>query len=176
MIRPNSGVLALRLGYTGTPTQPPLGEFTAEYQRVTELNRKMLDHLLHDAFPGDEHSEPEVDLFLDPDPEPARIRTVLARQNFRDVQRAYDELMSLAEEKIRFLSPRRCRHFLARSRRGCLAAIATRADPDTTLRNLARVSESLGGKAYCGADQLQPTIIGALCRSVRVESVSVRRG
>lgn len=139
--------LALRLGYTGTPTQPPLGEFTAEYQRVTELNRKMLDHLLHDAFPGDEHSEPEVDLVLDPDPAPARIRTVLARHNFRDVQRAYDELMSLAEEKIRFLSPRRCRHFLAAIAPRLLAAIATRADPDTTLRNLARVSDSLGGKA-----------------------------
>lgn len=139
--------LALRLGYTGTPTQPPLGEFTAEYQRITELNRKILDHLLHDAFPGDEHSEPEVDLVLDPAPEPARIRTVLARHNFRDVQRAYEELMSLAEEKIRFLSPRRCRHFLAAIAPRLLAAIATRADPDTTLRNLARVSESLGGKA-----------------------------
>ena len=139
--------LAIRLGYTGTPTQPPLGEFTAEYQRVTELNRKILDHLLHDAFPGDEHSEPEVDLVLDPAPEPARIRTVLARHNFRDMQRAYEELMSLAEEKIRFLSPRRCRHFLAAIAPRLLAAIATRADPDTTLRNLARVSDSLGGKA-----------------------------
>lgn len=139
--------LAIRLGYTGTPTQPPLGEFTAEYQRITELNRKILDHLLHDAFPGDEHSEPEVDLVLDPAPEPARIHTVLARHNFRDVQRAYEELMSLAEEKIRFLSPRRCRHFLAAIAPRLLAAIATRADPDTTLRNLARVSDSLGGKA-----------------------------
>ncbi len=139
--------LALRLGYTGTPTQPPLGEFTAEYQRITELNRKILDHLLHDAFPGDENSEPEVDLVLDPAPEPERICTVLARHNFRDVQRAYDDLMSLAEEKIRFLSPRRCRHFLAAIAPRLLTAIATRADPDTTLRNLAGVSDSLGGKA-----------------------------
>ena len=54
--------------------------------------------------------------------------------------------MSLAEERIRFLSTRRCRHFLAAIAPQLLAAIAATADPDSTLVNLDKVSDSLGGK------------------------------
>ena len=54
--------------------------------------------------------------------------------------------MSLAEERIRFLSTRRCRHFLAAIAPQLLAAIAETADPDSTLVNLDTVSDSLGGK------------------------------
>ena len=54
--------------------------------------------------------------------------------------------MSLAEERIRFLSTRRCRHFLASIAPQLLAAIAATADPDSTLVNLNQVSDSLGGK------------------------------
>ena len=39
-----------------------------------DVNRKILDHLLHDAFPGDAAAEPEVDLVHDPDPPPERIQ------------------------------------------------------------------------------------------------------
>ena len=48
----------------------------------TELNRKILDHLLHDAFGDDAETEPEVDLVLDPDPPPERIAEVLGRYPF----------------------------------------------------------------------------------------------
>ena len=54
--------------------------------------------------------------------------------------------MSLAEERIRFLSTRRCRHFLAAIAPQLLSAIADTADPDSTLVNLDKVSDSLGGK------------------------------
>ena len=54
--------------------------------------------------------------------------------------------MALGEEKIRFLSTRRCRHFLAAIAPQLLEAIAATPDPDSTLVNLDKVSDSLGGK------------------------------
>ncbi len=54
--------------------------------------------------------------------------------------------MELATEKIRFLSTRRCRHFLAAIVPQLLEAIAATPDPDSTLVNLSKVSDSLGGK------------------------------
>ena len=54
--------------------------------------------------------------------------------------------MELSTEKIRFLSTRRCRHFLAAIAPRLLAAIADTPDPDFTLVNLSKVSDSLGGK------------------------------
>ena len=48
--------------------------------------------------------EPEVDLVNDPDPPPERIEQVLGRYPFEDVSTAYENLMALATEKIRFLS------------------------------------------------------------------------
>jgi [glutamine synthetase] adenylyltransferase / [glutamine synthetase]-adenylyl-L-tyrosine phosphorylase len=138
--------LALRMGYTTTEEETALEAFLADYRGKTELNRKILDHLLHDAFSDTRQSQAEVDLVLDPDPPQERIVEVLAKYRFRDVKQAYRNLMSLAEERIRFLSTRRCRHFLASIAPQLLAAIADTADPDSTLVNLDKVSDSLGGK------------------------------
>jgi glutamate-ammonia-ligase adenylyltransferase len=124
-----------------------LEAFQQDYVRRTRQNREMLDHLLHNAFPDDAATEPEVDLVNDPDPPPERIREVLERYPFEDIPAAYQNLMALATEKIRFLSTRRCRHFLAAIAPRLLAAIAKTPEPDTTLVNLSRVSDSLGGKA-----------------------------
>ena len=159
--------LAVRMGYGGSqvsgvrsqvsenaryPTPDtrqltPLEAFTEDYARRTRQNREMLDHLLHNAFPGERTAEPEVDLVNDPAPPPERIHQVLGRYPFEDIPAAYQNLMALATEKIRFLSTRRCRHFLAAIAPRLLAAIATTPEPDTTLVNLSRVSDSLGGKA-----------------------------
>ena len=54
--------------------------------------------------------------------------------------------MALSTEKIPFLSTRRCRHFLASIAPPLLRAIAATPDPDATLIELSRVSDSLGGK------------------------------
>jgi glutamate-ammonia-ligase adenylyltransferase len=145
--REELGRVAIRMGYTGTRHTSALEAFEEDYARRTRQNREMLDHLLHNAFPGDAADEPEVDLINDPDPPPERIREVLGRYPFEDVQAAYQNLMALATEKIRFLSTRRCRHFLAAIAPRLLAAIAQTPEPDTTLVNLSRVSDSLGGKA-----------------------------
>ncbi|MBN2580540.1 MAG: hypothetical protein JXB10_16265 [Pirellulales bacterium] len=132
--------LALRMGYSA------LDSFQSDYRRKTQLTRKILDHLLHDAFGGEEAVSDEVDLVLDPDPSEPRIQEVLGKYRFRDVKQAYRNLMALGEEKIRFLSTRRCRHFLAAIAPRLLPAVAETADPDSTLINLGRVSDSLGGK------------------------------
>ena len=125
----------------------PLDAFQKDYARRTKQNREMLDHLLHNAFPGDAAAEPEVDLVNDPDPPPERIQEVLGRYPFEDIPAAYQNLMALATEKIRFLRRAAAGIFWRRSPRGLLAAIAKTPEPDTTLVNLSRVSDSLGGKA-----------------------------
>ena len=123
-----------------------LDAFLEDYRSKTGLNRRILDHLLHDAFSDDRQTQAEVDLVLDPDPPEERIVEVLGRHRFRDPPRAYRNLMSLAEERSNFLSTRRCRHFLAAIAPRLLSAIAATADPDSTLVNLDKVSDSLGGK------------------------------
>lgn len=138
--------LALRMGFVGAPEASALETFRKEYKSKTELNRKILDHLLHDAFGEEDEVEPEVDLVLDPDPPPEEIERVLGPLQFRDVRSAYENLSALATEKIPFLSERRCRHFLAAIAPSLLRAISQTPDPDFTLVNLRTVSESLGGK------------------------------
>ncbi|MDX1964360.1 MAG: bifunctional [glutamate--ammonia ligase]-adenylyl-L-tyrosine phosphorylase/[glutamate--ammonia-ligase] adenylyltransferase [Pirellulales bacterium] len=139
--------LALRLGYGETPAGTPQSTFMADLERVTQLNRKILDHLLHDAFVDDETSAPESDLIFDPDPSLELIHEVLSKYRFADNTAAYQNLLALAHESVRYLSQRRCRHFLAAIAPRLLAALSATADPDATLKNLTRVSDHLGGKA-----------------------------
>jgi len=138
--------LALRLGYVDTATRSALEAFEEEYRRRSDENRKILDHLLHDAFGEDAATEPEVDLVLDPHPPRDKIEDVLGRYRFRDAETAYRNLVALSTERIRFLNTRRCRHFLASIAPRLLKAVAATPDPDSTLVNLEHVSDSLGGK------------------------------
>ena len=152
--------LALRMGYEdpqqrnghgGNGAGRPAGalpQFLADYREKTDLNRKILDHLLHQTFQGETgEAEPESDLILDPNSDPETIQTVLGRYPFRDVQGAYNNLTQLAQETVPFLSTRRCRHFLASIAPALLRALAETPDPDMALVNLEKVSASLGGKA-----------------------------
>jgi glutamate-ammonia-ligase adenylyltransferase len=139
--------LALRMGYAD-PADDPLDLFLRDYREKTDLNRKILDHLLHDTFRDEgEQAEPETDLILDPTPDPETVQAVLGRYPFRDVQGAYQNLVQLAQESVPFLSTRRCRHFLASIAPHLLRALAQTPDPDMALVNLEKVSASLGGKA-----------------------------
>ncbi|HUT92396.1 MAG TPA: bifunctional [glutamate--ammonia ligase]-adenylyl-L-tyrosine phosphorylase/[glutamate--ammonia-ligase] adenylyltransferase [Thermoguttaceae bacterium] len=138
--------LALRMGYVNSPGKPALAKFQRDYQRRTAENRRILDFLLHEAFSDDVVARAEVDLVFDPSPPDERIAEVLGKYPFRDVRSAYRNLMALGEEKIRFLSTPRCRHFLAAIAPDLIRAIAATPDPDSTLVNLNQVSDSLGGK------------------------------
>ena len=136
--------LAVRTGFAGGAAGRR--RLQTDLAAATDLNRRILDHLLHDAFPDEAPPEPEVDLVLDPAPAAEFVHEVLAPHGFRDVAAAHRGLESLAEEKVRFLSSRRCRHFLAAIAPRLLAAIGRTPDPDATLLNLVAVADSLGGK------------------------------
>jgi glutamate-ammonia-ligase adenylyltransferase len=139
--------LVRRMDQADVPPKSSLEVFQHDYRQRTELNHKILDHLLHDAFGDDTRTEPEVDLVNDPDPPVEFIEQVMGKYPFADPLEAYTHLMSLAEESIPFLSSRRCRLFLASIAPRLLTTIAATPDPDGTLVSLSRVSESLGGKA-----------------------------
>ena len=139
--------VARRMGFTSSSSQTALAAFQADHQQRRSVNRKILEHLLHDAFGDDGETEPEVDLINDPNPESDTILRVLGRYPFVAPEAAYRNLMTLAEERIPFLSTRRCRLFLASVVPRLLAAIAKTPDPDATLVSLSRVSDSVGGKA-----------------------------
>jgi [glutamine synthetase] adenylyltransferase / [glutamine synthetase]-adenylyl-L-tyrosine phosphorylase len=137
--------LAIRMNYADGESSA-LERFNHDYHHKRELNRRILDHLLHSAFPDDDEAAPEIDLVLDPDPPRSAVNDILGPYGFRDTVDAYHHLMELATEKIPFLSTRRCRHFLAAIAPRLLKAISETPDPDFTLRTLSSVSDSLGGK------------------------------
>jgi [glutamine synthetase] adenylyltransferase / [glutamine synthetase]-adenylyl-L-tyrosine phosphorylase len=139
--------LAERIGYRDQPDNRAWQQLQTEWTEKSHLNRRILNHLLHDAFADDDAACPESDLVLDPEPEEGLIDQVLAPYGFQDNRRAYRHLMELSRENISFLSTRRCRHFLAAIASRLLASIGATPNPDATLINLAHVSESLGGKA-----------------------------
>ncbi|MCA9184630.1 MAG: hypothetical protein KDA99_03395, partial [Planctomycetales bacterium] len=138
--------VAIRAGFVDKDGSPALEQFKKTYREKTDLNRKILDHLLHDAFSDDQQTEPIVDLVLDPEPSSTSIAEVLGRYGFDDLDSAYKNLMELATECISFLSTRRCRHFLAAIAPQLLEEVSHTPAPDLTLLNLSQVSDSLGGK------------------------------
>ena len=87
----------------------------------------ILNHLLHGAFvplafqdggdneDGEDSDDVpiEVELILEPEPSVSMINDALAPYGFGSNQNAYRRLMDLAQEKTKFLSPRRCKHFLS---------------------------------------------------------------
>ena len=144
--------LAVRMGYE--PASPwedrtgPAQRFLSDYRAKTDLNRRILNHLLHDAFLDDgAESDPVVDLVLDPHPGDELVRSVFGKYPFRDHAMAYANLLALAREDIPFLSQARCRHFLAAIAPRLLEAVSRTPDPDMALTNLEKVSASLGAKA-----------------------------
>ena len=138
--------LAQRLGYSPRSPEMAREEFRKEYRRITQSNRQVLNHLLHDAF-DEETPEPEVDLVLDPEPASDRVAHILESHGFHNPFEAHRNLQSLGEERVRFLSTRRSRHFLASIAPRMLREIGRTPNPDLTLVNLSQVSDSLGGKA-----------------------------
>jgi glutamate-ammonia-ligase adenylyltransferase len=133
---------------TKTLLVEPLELFLNDLHDKTNRDRVILDHLLHQTFASEAgQAEPESDLILDPDPDDDKQREVLGPYGFRTVKVAYENLLRLAHESVRFLSHRRCRHFLASIAPRLLRAIAETPDPDAALDSLERVTASLGAKA-----------------------------
>ncbi len=137
--------LAMRLGYCDQTTSAEK-QFQDDFEKVTAFHRKVLNHLLHDAFPEPATPEiPESDLILLPEDE-EKSHSILSRYGFRDTVTALRNLQLLAEEPVPFLPTRRCRHFLASIAPKLLQALAETPDPDMSLTNLEKVTSSLGAK------------------------------
>ena len=145
--------LALRMGYPPANAWEdrtgPAQRFLHDYRAKTDLNRRILNHLLHDAFRDDSQAtaDPVVDLVLDAEVRPEFVAAALGKYAFRDLQTAHSNLLALARENIPFLSQARCRHFFAAVAPRLLEAVGRTSDPDMALTNLEKVTASLGAKA-----------------------------
>ena len=137
--------LAARTGYDGAG-DAAAAALRQDLQSSMRQNQQVLNSLLDEAFGEDSDADPVVDLILDPEPSAESICDVLLPYGFQQIDAAYQNLNSLADERIPFLSTRRCRHFLSAIAPSLLGAISATPDPDATLATLSRVSESLGGK------------------------------
>lgn len=140
--------LARGLGFEATAGRTAGEAFLAELDSRARPTRLILEHLLHQSVAaGDDTSEPETDLILDPSVDPGVAHALLARHGFSQPARAHASLMELATEPVPFLSTRRCRLFLASIIPSLLAALSRAPSPDQALANLARVTGSLGARA-----------------------------
>ncbi len=141
--------LARRMEISGESPDQVLSEFRQRLHQVTTHNRTILDHLLHDAFGAEDDDEAsrEADLVLDAHLDEQTVEEILSEYGFQNPLAAHRHLLLLATEQNRFLSSRRCRHFLAAIAKQLLTEISRTPQPDETLLNLTNVSESLGGKA-----------------------------
>lgn len=121
-------------------------EFMRLLNDVAVENRKILNHLLHEMPDSGDSGADLTDLVLDPDFPNEKAVSLLEGFGFSSPTSARKHLEELATERHRFISDRRCRHFLAAIIQPLLTEIETTPDPDITLRNLAEVSDSIGGK------------------------------
>jgi glutamate-ammonia-ligase adenylyltransferase len=119
-----------------------LADWRARLGRYWQTFRKLLDS----AFAQESFTPREVELLLDPAPPADEVRAGLAPFGFARPEQALANLHHLAEEQVAFLSTRRCRHLLAGILPRLLAEVAATPNPDQTLDNVARVSDSLGAK------------------------------
>lgn len=148
---------AVRMGYSPQDRKTALSHFRRDLASVTEINRKILDHLLHGAFGphhfiGQEDQQPDVDLpievelILEPEPSQEMIEAALTPYGFQNLDAAWRILNELSIEKTRFLSPRRCKHFFASIAQSLLVEVSQTPDPDATLVGLSSISDSLGAR------------------------------
>ncbi|MCH2127014.1 MAG: bifunctional [glutamate--ammonia ligase]-adenylyl-L-tyrosine phosphorylase/[glutamate--ammonia-ligase] adenylyltransferase [Pirellulaceae bacterium] len=142
---PRTRQLAFRMGYDIRDPKN-LDLFLEDLGAKTKQNQQTLDHLLREVFEENTPATPETDLILAPDSAEEQIESVLNKYGFQDIHGAYQNLLALATERIRFLSTPRCRLFLSSIAPSLLSAIGATPDPDATLMKLCRVSDSIGGK------------------------------
>lgn len=149
-----------------------LDRFQTQLRETFELNRKVLNHLMVEAPQGDDSDSAddfamETELVLDPSPDPEMVHLTLTRHSLSDPERAMENIRSLATESVRFLSRRRCHHFFAAIAPDLLSEIAKTPDPDRTLRTLAEVADSIGGKSslweLLGANHATMQLMIRLC-------------
>ena len=139
---------ALRMGYTDTRDETALDKFRNDLAEKTEVNRKVLNHLLHGAFSDDaDGTVPlEVDLLFAVEPNEETIREALAPFGFKNPTAALNQLQAMSKETTPFLPSQRCKHFLAAIVTRLLKEISLTPNPDETIVSLRSVADTLGAK------------------------------
>lgn len=141
--------------------------FDALLCETFEVNQKMINHLMLDAPHQDEEVPVESELLLDPEPDPEIVEQTMTKHGFSDPRRAMEDLVALSSETVPYLSPHRCRHFLASLAPKLLVEISRTPDPQDALTSLVEVTDSLGGKAtlweLLGAHQPTLELVVRLC-------------
>ncbi len=147
----NPAITAWNLGYRDAAGRGDAEQLLQAVEVACRLNQQTIRRLLEDAVRGNEsefeETPIETELVLDPEPDRSLIADVFSRHGMQDLQAAMSDLQRLATEPVPFLSSRRCRHYLAEIAPALLAEVGQTPDPHRTLRTLAQVSDSLGGKA-----------------------------
>lgn len=143
----NLAAAAWNLGYRNGDGRGTPDELMRAIDVACQLNQQTILRLLADVDVDHHELAPETELVLDPSPDDAAVAGVFARHGLSDPVQALSDLQRLANEPVPFLSSRRCRHFLAAIAPQLLDEASKTPDPHHTLRTLADVSDSLGGKA-----------------------------
>lgn len=128
------------------PERSGAGNIEQRLLQRQQLNRRILNHLLQEAYAEEGPAGVETQMLLDPTPDFEETEQLLRQRGFRDPTTAFSQLQELATEPISMLSSQRCRHFLASIAPRLLAELGRAPDPDTALGNLVLVSRSLGAR------------------------------
>ncbi|MEM9412574.1 MAG: bifunctional [glutamate--ammonia ligase]-adenylyl-L-tyrosine phosphorylase/[glutamate--ammonia-ligase] adenylyltransferase, partial [Planctomycetota bacterium] len=147
--------IAMRMGYRDCFGVSPLEQFQNDLREVTNVNRQILDHLLHNTFEtgadqvtdGTKQELKASDLILQPDLSDDEASGLLETIGFRHQEETRRLIEALGKEPTIFLSSRRSRHFLAATVDELLEQICKTPNPDATLVTLSSVSEALGMKS-----------------------------
>jgi len=163
----NLAAVAWNLGYRDATGCGRPQEMLAAMDVACDLNRQTIARLLADADIDHQEVAPETELVLDPNPDDAVAAGLFLRHGMSNPGEAMSDLQRLAAEPVPFLSSRRCRHFLASIAPDLLNEVGKTPDPHQTLRSLADVSDSLGGKAVLwelfGASPAAMSLFVRLC-------------
>ncbi|MEZ6093557.1 MAG: bifunctional [glutamate--ammonia ligase]-adenylyl-L-tyrosine phosphorylase/[glutamate--ammonia-ligase] adenylyltransferase [Pirellulaceae bacterium] len=140
--------IAIRMGYGELFDVSPLQQFQNDLRDITDVNRRILEHLMHSAFTEAdlETVPPIVDLAFKQEPTDDEKRAALSDLPFSNPLAAANNFISCATETIPFLSHQRCRHFFAAIAPKLVREISNTPDPDGTLISLRSVADNLGAK------------------------------
>ncbi len=140
--------IAIRMGYADVFDESSLTQFQRDLTDITDINRRILDHLMHGAFTNelDEEVPPIVDLIFKSEPNEAEMLFAFQNSHFSDPIAAAKNFISCSVESIPFLSQHRCRHFFAAIAPKLIKEISETPNPDATLVALRSVSDGLGAK------------------------------
>ena len=158
------------------PSRTALDAFRADYKQKTELNRKNSRSLAaRRVRRGRQAGAGSRSGARSRSAAGANRRACWADIRFTTCTRRYQNLMALSRRAHPLSLHAALPAFSGRrSRRDCLPAIADTPDPDQTLVNLSKVSESLGGKGVLWElFSFNPPVAAHVRRAVRVEPVPV---